>query len=962
MFSDIKFWRLVWKEYRTHRALWLTLLIATPVLQVSLLGLLWLLDGTSGQTRWPDLVVGLFAIGYAASFIYVLGSAATSFSVEHETGTFDFQRVLPARPTQVAGAKIGFGLFSSSALILILWIITSALFGPESQGQAVTNWFCNLGFFYLAEVFAWGLMASILIRHPLWSVIFAVSTHSSNYVVLIMLAKSHELDSFSPFMPTTQLLIYRIVAFMILVAADFLLGFLWYEDRLRFPRWRFHWRRNIAPNYPSEGELPPYLGQRQIGWSRLLWLSWRDVRWLIIGFLIWYAKDFYELRNVNAWEELLVPVYLGSFTLGVFAFGSEQWGGRFRFMTERGCLPRHAWLCRQIVCLPPVLVMSVGTAWVQSFHPMASRYSQDHAVFTGMIAAIGPFLCYSAGQLATMLIRSSVVAIAVGIALSMFGFLWASEMSSWLAPMWWSVGSLPVIGLFVTWLRANDWVEERRDRVARWRLVLGFAVPVVLLLSACATYRVIQIPVAQLPADWEEADNAEAILTPADKESLDLYRRAYAEQKKGAQRHFSNYETRRQDIRQAHPDWDAIKQRNEVDQSFQKQWLTEMASVYSLLVEAHARPAVALDSLNSESPRAAEYTSQSEVWTDFWVVLAEHARQQLGRGNLDAVWQDFEMEWELMHRAQLRFTANSVEPIAPYEERLQEAIVEWGRHPNQSQQNILKAIRRLESLERQDVVRRDILRQLITSRSLVDDFDCWRYYVGRTFVPQHGSFQYASWWLNWRMQPWERWRFERSLRRQAAFAVTQLNGLKQQLEANQPLSFDVSPDVGFGPDTSELTLLQAITLPPDMRGGFYLALLNQFVRRAEGFRATIQRLALSDFRREHGHYPRSLSELVPTYFAEVPLSPSSARDVVYLPDGVSRKFTRITPERGARLDVIPNGIPLLAMTDRIVTPRRNPEQEGGWEFTDLNGHVLTTKEGLKTAHVWLVEPPPSNSK
>src|SRR5439155_17557847 len=39
MFSDTKFWRLVWKEYRTQRPLWLVLGILTPLSQSVILGL-----------------------------------------------------------------------------------------------------------------------------------------------------------------------------------------------------------------------------------------------------------------------------------------------------------------------------------------------------------------------------------------------------------------------------------------------------------------------------------------------------------------------------------------------------------------------------------------------------------------------------------------------------------------------------------------------------------------------------------------------------------------------------------------------------------------------------------------------------------------------------------------------------------------------------------------------------------
>ena len=979
MFSDTKFWRLVWKEYRTQRALWLTLLIGAPVLQGSLIGLSGWLDGYQSPARRPDFVVVLFAISYVMSAIYVLGCAATMFSVEHETGTFDFQRVLPANQPRVVWSKIGFGLLSSSALVLILWIITVALFGPESQGRTVSNWFSGLGLFYLAELFAWSLVASLLIRHPLWSVIVAMSAHwAMNYVVLIALTQTNELVNFSPFFPTRRMLESRIAVLVMLIVADFVLGHLWFDDRLRLPRWRIRWRRDVAPSYYANAVLPSYAGKRQAGWSRLLWLSWRDGRWLIAGFLAWFGNHFYELHHLRHWDLLMLPGFLGSFVFGLIAFAPEQWGSRFRYMAERGCSPRKAWLCRQLICLPPVLLICGGMAWMHSFELLGKpRYGWNDAPRT-MMAHFGPLLCYSAGQLAGMLFRSTVLAVAVGVALAAFGFMWGGGMSSWLAPLWWSVGSLPVIGLFVTWLKANDWVEVRRDRVARWRLALGLGIPIALLLVTCATFRVVQIPIVQLPADWDQVDDAESKLNPAEKETLQLYRRAFAEQLRAAKKLSADSETRRHELQRAHPEWDNNQRHNADEKVFREQWRSEMAPVIALLAEAHSRPAVALEFLNSESRPAVEVaylnsepshggsgaavtTLQPDAWSDFPSILAQHARHHLSEGNLDEAWQTFEIERELLRRAQLRVTADSVDPIAPYEEWLREAIVEWGRHPKQSRDRILMAIRRLETVAQQDVSRHEIHRQLVTTLPLVEDFERWRRYAASQNRNRIEYGEEFGWWIQWRMQPWERWRFERVLRRHAYFAVTNADGLKRQLESHQPLSLAES-NVELGPYPHEGTLLQDSTLPPDMQGGFQFTVFSQFLRRAEAFRATLLRLALFDFHREHDRFPKSLSELVPTYFAEVPRDPLSAGEFVYFPRGVMDDVSNGLRDHQNVL-FVKKKVPFLVTSGSVVGSwRRSQRQEGSWEFTNLEGKPLDLLTALRMARVWPLEPTTTKSE
>ncbi len=398
-----------------------------------------------------------------------------------------------------------------------------------------------------------------------------------------------------------------------------------------------------------------------------------------------------------------------------------------------------------------------------------------------------------------------------------------------------------------------------------------------------------------------------------------------------------------------------------------------MAPVIDLLAEAHSRPAVALEFLNSESRPAVEVaflndeiprvgvaakTWKSDAWSDLSWILLKHARHHLSEGNLDEAWQGFEIEWESLRRAQLRVTADSVDPITFSEESLREEIVKWGRHPNQSRDRILKAIRRLEAVAQPNIVRHEIHRQLVTSRALVEDYERWRRYVAWHFNVRPERYEFISWWMAWRMQPWERWRFQRSLRRQVFFAVAQADGLQRQLEAHQPLALNFLPDVSIsiGPDLHERTLLEDTTLPPNMRGGFQIVVFNQFASRAEAFRATILRLALADWLREHGRYPRSLSELVPTYFAEVPLDPISAGEFVYFPRGVTDDVTNGQRDQQNVL-YVKKKVPFLVTSRGIAGSwRRSQRQEGSWEFTNSEGTPLDLSSALRMARVWALEP------
>ncbi|HLQ46442.1 MAG TPA: hypothetical protein VK137_16985, partial [Planctomycetaceae bacterium] len=177
----------------------------------------------------------------------------------------------------------------------------------------------------------------------------------------------------------------------------------------------------------------------------------------------------------------------------------------------------------------------------------------------------------------------------------------------------------------------------------------------------------------------------------------------------------------------------------------------------------------------------------------------------------------------------------------------------------------------------------------------------------------------------------------------------------------QPLSLTVWPDVSIGPKSADRTLLQDATLPTNMQGGFQLAVFSEFHKRAEAFRATMLRLALSDFHREHDRYPESLRELVPTYFAEVPLDPSTAGPFVYFPRGVPQD---VTNGREAQQDfriIVKKEVPFLVTFGGFGgTWRRSQLHNGSLEFTSDDGKRIDLSAVLRFARVWPLEKTPSS--
>lgn len=989
MFSDTQFWRLVWKEYRVHRSLWLVLLGGTLLLQVFFLVTLWLFNN-SRQVEWvfPDGVAIVFGVSFAASFIYLLGCGATAFSIEHESGNFDCQRVLPIHMPRVLLAKAGFALVSGMALTLLVWVLTRAIYGSEAQAKTVGEWFGPLGLLYLAEVLAWSLCASMLVRQPLWSVVAAVCGQGlMTYVVLPALTGPFEGHSFSPFQSPAAVVRWRIVVLAILCLADVGLGWLWFEDRLRLPRWRIRWKPDFVPSYPASAELPAYVGQRQAGWKRLLWLSWRDGRWLMAGGLAWYGYVFLTLRHPNDWEVLMLVELVVSFTFGLFTFAPEQWGGRFRFMTERGCLPRAAWLCRQVIWLLPILLMCAGTNRMRWLENQIHPHDPEHSRFDVMMATVAPWICFAAAQLGAMLVRSTAVSIAVGFGLTITGCMWGGLMTSWLAPVWWLVGSLPVIGLFVTWLKANDWIEERRDRAARWRMALGLGVPIVLLLTSCATYRVIQIPVVTLPREWDDAAKVLARLTPAEKETLAIYRRALAEIERGDDK-LETYPQRNERLKREHPDWNHQQISAESFAGFHRDWLALHAELVPLLREAHRMPPVPLTLLETEpNARTDDWTPERTAKLP-WLMMRQ-AEQSLREDRLDQTWDDIVVAFEL----QRRFDQRAAPPkdlfsrgmASVQESYLLQTVVKWGRHKDQTRDRIVTVIRKLEELATgSEAIERDVHLGLLESEAILSSDERWKKYAERNpSFARHRDDQVQFLWTVGGGLPWEHWRSQRAVRFQAWMTLTRIQQYQTALKWNVSVNDLLAPPTRnaaverlpagipeadrarllamnrYAPYSADLTMLRMTLLPSNLLWDRLASVEHPFWQRLESIRATVLLIALADFHREQKRYPASLNELAPAYFAEAPRDPKTAGPFRYFPNGFPEDVTHGSDERGDFFVVVRKDVPFLVTNTGHFQIESRQKPDGTWEFEDHSGKLIELPVALSGygLRIWPVEEP-----
>lgn len=117
------FWRLVWKEYRLQRSWWIAMAVLAVILQL-LMRLLASPESLSGFK-------GFYVVALLLTALYAVGCGATLFATEHETGTFEFQRMLPVTARRLFFAKVGFAVASTALLMGILWGVAWVMAGGQ---------------------------------------------------------------------------------------------------------------------------------------------------------------------------------------------------------------------------------------------------------------------------------------------------------------------------------------------------------------------------------------------------------------------------------------------------------------------------------------------------------------------------------------------------------------------------------------------------------------------------------------------------------------------------------------------------------------------------------------------------------------------------------------------------------------------------------------------------------------
>jgi hypothetical protein len=909
------FWRLTWKEYRSIRTFWL-----------SIVGLVFLLSWVFVLTQERATAINLvfnFALGAPAFF--AIGCAGAAFAGEKEEGTFEFLRGSPVSSGQILASKLLLTAIATLAMYAVLWPLALLATGSHLPEPTQLPGMLGLWLVGAIEAIAWGTLFSLLGARPLLAVVLAMAAASTFAHSLSWGFRQSSNYGFE-WMSYLRAAPWRALIALAVLGVDIYLGRHWLDSALPISkRRRSLWSSRIAADDPALARALLVRRSRGAMLGRLLWQHIRQSGWLMLLMAVLFvflggqvgtaitAGGAIRLGDVNTpWPMAVLASLIGSM---VFLADQEQ--RRYRFFAEHNTPPRYVWLARQI---PWMLTLSVSTLVVCIFWLKTSNFKYLWELIeaaTGEHEWRWPYpwapriqvpsfgiglafvaVAYSAGQWMSMFIRSGIMAGFLGVVLSFLLCAWTVLMHNMRLSFLWTVLPIPIVLLAATWLRAPDWISENRRRSARVRAAATVLAPVLLLAVAIPIYRVNQIPILEPQINTAEIKAAVDASREAAAKAVELYREAS-----------DKY------VAVPGPSDDRERDREEklydkrVMTPWQKQLLTENAEALALVLKADQFVGSA-----TLDPGAVRYRY------DLVRLVVVDGRRLEGEGKLNEALERYFTA--LRVETQLADLGDLNDSLGVLSE-----LTHWAAQKGQTPQRVRPALGRLKEFGVAELRLQERINAnyALTRRFLLGDKDALQPFYGRI---GRGSISSEAIWLAF--IPGEAVRAMRLLDVLTQVALWRLEDMQLVLktqgrafEANNGRRTD--PKLGLGgalptdwnwtslnigwSDRFGIYLRDVLrvsgTRPHDGVSGDQLATwldstvpylwfysnrndlaAMQMVSFEAQRRGTMLVLAIQAYRLEHGNLPKSLEEVMDADFDRWPLDPFSGLEFRYFPRGL----------------------------------------------------------------------------
>jgi hypothetical protein len=886
--------RLVWKEYRAVRGFWLSIVVLTVLLQ-------WFVSAVSSA---PASVNLLYSIGLAAPAFFAIGATGAAFAMEREEGTFDFLCAAPVTAGQIFTSKLGLAVGAAIAMLAVLaapTVLFTYPLAPKPLDGMLGLWLVAV-----LEAIAWGTFFSLLTARPLVAIVMAMAVASTLAHFLAWSALTPPMHAFelAPYLAAVP---RRVLLASAVLVVDAYLGLRWLGAGEAAPRKRSTTARRAKLPIAADGATTQAVATRLLTrpdrggvLGHLFWLHWRQSAWLM---LLMASLHIILTLTVVSDSELsqyiaIIPMLACPALMGCFVFLADQEQARYRFFVEHGVPPRSVWLTRQLPWLFTLIASTtiVVLAWVGSrnlfklwyvlhvasdqraywWQPSMTQFDYVPLPPVALVVACA-VVCYAAGQWASMMIRSGVLAGITGLALSGLLCSWVVLMTALNVPWTWSVMPIPLVLIWATWLRAPDWVRENTRLTARARAAGAVLVPALLLMAVVPFYRIHELPLVNPGFD---SVAYESTITPEARQTAELYRRAN-DLYSSASRSIGFHD-------------------NRTPNAAARQWLDENAEPLALALEASRRPTCVFD-----NPRTLSNPTVLRNGMSLLELVLVSARSLESEGKLDEALDRYFTALRIVsHLANHLQTSDSRERLSGVKLVFAE-LVAWAGHKDQTADGLRAAIKRFQGLDEDLLQLDDRLKSeyFVARRYVFGDPYAWDSLFGR----DRGGLMPPMHWPT--LMPWEETHGLRALNWMSAGNFQRLEGLRRTLAINQGV-VDYLPmltgwhaaesiwDVNEGwndarrpqPEFASVAGLTPQLWEVNDLGTFVAMVTAELAARRRG---TLLLLALEAYRRDHGPLPAALDDLVGSYLDALPRDPYSGRAFRYFAHGLPNPTTGI---------------------------------------------------------------------
>jgi hypothetical protein len=467
---------LVWKELREQSMAAVALLVLGAGLLIGVQ--VWIPPGDLTGNTYAGFVLPMIL-----AWMCGLIAGAQPFAVEFENGTMNCLDALPtsrrrlwAGKALAATAVVGFQV----ALLVGLAASLGYLRGIYGEFLAYPLSVAIPLLAFPLSGLAFGLFGSALGRSPMaaigWALLVQLIALSSLTVVAMVFTNPN----------WGNWLGSRLVALFPALAT--------------FLSYRIYTRPDRLRRRTARG---PVTGPES--WRVLLWVAWRQVRWLQAPVLVagLLTAAILPRTVMLAWP--LFGLVFGA-VLGVSAFAPDNLGGSVRFLGERRLPLGRVWLVKTAVALMPLaavfLVLMLGALLIYFTHPHhIANGIQYSAAHSACIIFLGPVYGFAVGQFFGLVCRKGAVAavLTLLVAGGLFAVWLPSIVVGGLAI--WQVFGPPIVLIVATRLAMRPWVAGRLND---WRPTAGIVGAGLLTVGGVAFgvwWRVVGIPAVGPPFD-----------------------------------------------------------------------------------------------------------------------------------------------------------------------------------------------------------------------------------------------------------------------------------------------------------------------------------------------------------------------------------------------------------------------------------------------------------------------------